>query len=54
MPALTPIRIVTFPRRPRPIAIASVPARRLWPLAASVAVGLAAAGLAMLIAGGGR
>lgn len=54
MPAMTPIRIITFPRRPRPIAIASVPGRPLWPLVASVAVGLAAAGLALLIAGGGR
>lgn len=54
MPALTPIRIIIFPHRARPIAIASVPVRRLWPLVASVAVGLAAAGLALLIAGGGR
>lgn len=54
MPTLSPIRIISFPRRPRPIAIASLPARPLWPLVASVAIGLAAAGLAMLIAGGGR
>jgi hypothetical protein len=49
MPTLSPIQIIHLPHHSRPIAVASLPPRPLWPLVASVAVGLA-----LLIAGGGR
>lgn len=54
MSALSPIQTIRFPHRARPIAIASPGPRPLWPLVASVAIGIAAAGLALLIVGGGR